>query len=150
MKHIDQTAHSFQYCIGHLFFIAFAENHGTGMTPNHPYNHLGFLERINRGQFCLDKNSQLITGLIKRFGGTPCVATDKVEAGTAQNSEIMQVLLFVKMRMAGRSEITMLGCSPEISGQAVDQNARFTAENRTRTVFPRYNIRNRIAIPQFK
>ena len=122
MEDRSHGTQAFDPFFANTFFIAFAKDHCTGVLADLADDGSGFFEGIDGGKFGLDKKPQFIARIIKGFRRTPCMTADKVESGIFQDLQIMQILLFIKMRVACFREITMLCYAPEIGGIAIDQN----------------------------
>lgn len=84
---------------------------------------LRFWKAPYAGQFGLNEDTQFIAGLIKLFRWTPCMTTDKVETGSPEHPEVMQVLGFVEMRIRSFREIAVFGNTSKVSDSPVNGNS---------------------------
>ena len=141
MQDIDNGTQAFDRLFADYFFVSFAEDHGAGMFPDQADDCFDFLKGIDGGQFCLHKDSEFIACFIEGFGGAPCMTADEVESGIFQDSEVMEILLFIEMRIAGFCEITVFSCSAEIGGISIDKDGCIPAYNGSCTPFSRNGIK---------
>ena len=114
MEHIHQFFQADHGIFADDLFVAFAEDHSAGVTPDHTDDVARLLKIVNRRQFSLHIDPQFVTGVVERFRRTPCMTPDKVEPGSFQHTQITQILCFVEMRIAGLRKVTVFRDAPEI------------------------------------